>query len=238
MIESYENDYITNLLNLNKSLRDQIENLYSLLKKKIKIDLHGNFNTKLENILHEMEIVHSNFCLQMQTQHDLVTAIKSVDLAILKQKETNEQKRTINDLDNMVRTLKSEFDILRKENETLTAKVNEGNKHIDILKKENLKIIEENVQLKKENSQLKSNNEEINCEEMMNNINVLSEQLENVENKYKKQLEQKDLIISKLDEHLQLYEKDIQDKNTQITQLTEMLNAASQEQEENINSDE
>jgi len=73
---SLENDYIENLITINSNLRNQLELLYKLLRSKIKIEYFCE-NSRLENILSELEIIKTSLSFNMQKQSSLVSKIIS-----------------------------------------------------------------------------------------------------------------------------------------------------------------
>ena len=67
-----ENDYVDNIIEINKNLRNQLELLYKLLRTKLKLD-NLNENTKLENIINELEILKTSFSFNMQKQSNIIS---------------------------------------------------------------------------------------------------------------------------------------------------------------------
>ena len=71
---SYGSKYIQSILVINKTLRDEIETLYKLLRQKLKLECspnsisssNNNNITKLNNLINEFEIILSNLGIQME----------------------------------------------------------------------------------------------------------------------------------------------------------------------------
>lgn len=229
-IECYENDYISNLLKINKSLRDQIEILYSLLRKKTKIDGGGQISNRIDALISELEIVHSNLSIEMKEQDNLIEVIKNVDKKFKAIQENNE----------LMNQMKINFDKMTndninlvKDNGILKQQIQNILSQMELMKSENIKLVQENGILNIEISKRKEN-ETIN-KEMINKIEMLSNNLTNVETKYKKKLSQKDLIINKIDEQLQKYEEEIRLKNIKLAQYEKVLNEPDEDEEEEKN---
>jgi uncharacterized membrane protein len=63
--------YIENIQEINKNLREHLEMVYKLLRTKLKIES----NSRLENILNEMEILKTSLSFSMQKQSNIVSMI-------------------------------------------------------------------------------------------------------------------------------------------------------------------
>lgn len=226
-IECYENDYISNLLKINKSLRDQIEILYSLLRKKIKIDGGGQTSNRIDALISELEIVHSNLSIEMKEQDNLIQVIKNVDI---KHKAIQENNELMNQMKINFDKMTNDNINLVKDNGILKQQIQNICSQMELLKSENNKLVQENGALNMEISKRKEN-ETIN-KEMINKIEKLSNNLTDVETKYKKKLNQKDFIINKIDEQLQKYEEEIRLKNIKIAQYEKVLNEPDDNEEE------
>ena len=104
MSNSYENDYISILLNINKRLRDQVEKLYALLKCKVEIDYSSNDKSRIKSVLSDLEIISSNLSLHMEEQASLIEVIKQIDnkhKELIKQNDLiNHQVQSIESLSN------------------------------------------------------------------------------------------------------------------------------------------
>lgn len=61
--------YVINLQQINQNLRDQLELLYKLLRTKLKME----GNSRLENILNELEILKASLSFSMQKQAGIVS---------------------------------------------------------------------------------------------------------------------------------------------------------------------
>lgn len=70
---NFKDEYIESILEINKNLRNQIENLYRLLRIKIKMELEEN--SRLENILNELEILKTSFSFNIQKNSNIVSKI-------------------------------------------------------------------------------------------------------------------------------------------------------------------
>jgi len=66
---NFEDNYIENLIQINKNLRDQLDYTYKLLRTKLKIDE----NSRLENILNELEILKTSLSFSMQKQSYIIS---------------------------------------------------------------------------------------------------------------------------------------------------------------------
>ena len=71
---SLENEYIESLILINSSLRNQLEILYKLLRTKIKIEYFEE-NSRLENLISELEIIKSSLSFNMQKQSGIVSKV-------------------------------------------------------------------------------------------------------------------------------------------------------------------
>ena len=224
MSNSYENDYISILLNINKRLRDQVEKLYALLKCKVEIDYSSNDKSRIKSVLSDLEIISSNLSLHMEEQASLIEVVKQIDnkhKELIKQNDLiNHQVQSIESLSNDNLLLTNENVELKKNNSLLLSQ-------IETMKNENITIKDENTKLIQELDKKKEN--ELNSEDMLNKIEMLSKQLSGVEGKYKAKLVQKDIIISKLDEQLQTYENEIKEKELKLLQFENELNTIKKE---------
>ncbi len=71
---NFSNDYVESIIEMNQNLRSQLEILYKLLRTKLKIE----DNTKLENILNELEILKSSLSFSMLNHSNLVSILFSL----------------------------------------------------------------------------------------------------------------------------------------------------------------
>ena len=140
MSNSYENDYISILLNINKRLRDQVEKLYALLKCKVEIDYSSNDKSRIKSVLSDLEIISSNLSLHMEEQASLIEVIKQIDnkhKELIKQNDLiNHQVQSIESLSNDNLLLTNENVELKKNNSLLLSQ-------IETMKNENITIKDE-----------------------------------------------------------------------------------------------
>ena len=95
---NYESKYIKSLLDINKSLRNEVETIYKLLRQKLKLenslsDNNNNDNNhlnKLNNLINEFEIILSNLGIQMESHNELISALNTIE-----EKYNSIQKNTI-----------------------------------------------------------------------------------------------------------------------------------------------
>lgn len=214
-----EQSYISNLISINKNLRDQLELLYKLISKKIIIDTGNNniYLNKLIQLINELETLKSNLSIQMKTQNDIMTSF-------LTQSERNRNKyeQIIQEHNETIQSLQSQIEEISNDNIIANNKVviieKENTKLINQLiesKASQKKIIESNSQLAKENEKLKEeklqltseiSSNELMIEEMNIKIDELSSAMKEMEEKYKKKIQQKNMIIATIDKQLQEYE--------------------------------
>ena len=92
---NYESKYIYNILQINKSLRDEIEVIYKLLRKKLKMEIPSNLDNKIEkenegqinniyliklnNLINEFEIILSNLGIQMESHNELIIVLNTIE---------------------------------------------------------------------------------------------------------------------------------------------------------------
>ena len=87
--DNYESKYIKNLLEINKSLRNEVETIYKLLRQKLKLEFPTNFIStsnnnnnhisKLNNLINEFEIILSNFFIRVRPIR--IMAVRIMDAA-------------------------------------------------------------------------------------------------------------------------------------------------------------
>lgn len=215
-----EQAYVNNLIALNKNLRDQLELLYRLLTKKIIIDTNkdnGN-SMKVVKLINDLETLRSNLGIQMKTQSEIVNAL-------FKQSESSKNKfeELIRDHGETIQGFQNQIEEISNENIIANNKLvlieNENAKVKSQLTESNnaqRKIIESNSQLAKENAKLKEeklkmmselSSNEIMIDEMNNKIDELGIAMKKMEEKYKKKIQQKNMIIATIDQKLQEYEQ-------------------------------
>ena len=84
---NYESKYIYSLLEINKSLRNEVETIYKLLRQKLKLESpansisasNNNNLTKLNNLINEFEIILSNLGIQMESHNELISTINTIE---------------------------------------------------------------------------------------------------------------------------------------------------------------
>ena len=81
---NYESKYIQSLLQINKSLRNELEVTYKLLRQKLKLesslsDSNNNNLNKLNNLINEFEIILSNLGIQMESHNELISTINTIE---------------------------------------------------------------------------------------------------------------------------------------------------------------
>ena len=193
---NFEKEYILNITTINKNLREQIELLYKLMRKKLLIDNINNFNenNKLSDYISQLEIMISNLSIQMKNQEDLINILKDIEIKYKNIKNFDNLKNNIELLNSENLKIKNNYDMAIKENKK-TIKILEDNKNIiKELSNNNLQLLQENTTLK---AQLqKKIKDHQNVEEILNKMENLSNKLKQVENKYNNQLKEKDLIIN------------------------------------------
>lgn len=212
-----EQSYISNLISINKNLRDQVELLYKLISKKIIIDTGKNniYLNKLIQLINELETLKSNLSIQMKTQTDIMTSF-------LTQSERNRNKyeEIIQEHNETIQSLQSQIEEISNENIIANNKIviieKENTKLINQLTESKSQLAKENEKLKEEKVQLTSeiSSNELMIEEMNIKIDELSSAMKEMEEKYKKKIQQKNMIIATIDKQLQEYEhKQLKDNN-------------------------
>ena len=92
---NYEGKYIYNILQINKSLRNEIELIYKLLRQKLKLEVSSNLVNsmekekdeqlnnkhliKLNNLINEFEIILSNLGIQMESHNELINTLNTIE---------------------------------------------------------------------------------------------------------------------------------------------------------------
>ena len=217
---NYENTYIYTLLQINKSLRNEIEIIYKLLRQKIKLELppqednnkeqeseYQKKASKLSSLINEFEIVLSNLGIQMESHNQLITTMSSIEEKYkVIQKNTilmndiNEYQKKIKALNIQNNEYKLKYETLFKDIETTKNNFNNLKKTNDFLNKENVELRIQVERFLKEKKDMLS---------IISQVEVMSNRLKDVEKHYNDKLEQKDKIISNLDAQLQKYEIEI-----------------------------
>ena len=199
--DNYESKYIKSLLEINKSLRNEVETIYKLLRQKLKLEFptnsisssnnsNNNPIIKLNNLINEFEIILSNLGIQMESHNELISTLNTIE-----EKFSTIQKNTI--LLNNINDLQKKLKMLISQNNDLKQKFENVKKTNDFLNKENI-----DLRLQLERS-LKEKKDMVG---IISQIENMGDKLKDVEKKYKEKLIQKDNIISQLDVQLQQYE--------------------------------
>ena len=149
---NHENKYINNILQINKSLRNEIEVIYKLLRQKLKMEHSPNLNstiekdkeeqtnnkilTKLSNLVNEFEIILSNLGIQMESQNELILTIntigekyKTIQKNTVLMNEINNLQKKIKNLSNQNDEYKLKFENILKEIESNKKKFYEYEKN-------------------------------------------------------------------------------------------------------------
>ena len=197
---NYESKYIESLLEINKSLRNEVETIYKLLRQKLKLefssaslsdsDNNKNHLTKLNNLINEFEIILSNLGIQMESHNELISTINTIEEKYNKIQQNTLWLGNINELQKKLK-------IIISQNNELKLKFENLKKTNDFLNKENIDLrlqLERNLKERKEMNGI------------ISQIENMGDKLKEVETKYKDKLRQKDDIISQLDVQLQQYE--------------------------------
>ena len=198
---NYESKYIYSLLEINKSLRNEVETIYKLLRQKLKLESpansisasnnnNNNNLTKLNNLINEFEIILSNLGIQMESHNELISTINTIE-----EKYNKIQQNTL--LLGNINELQKKLKIIISQNNELKLKFENLKKTNDFLNKENIDLrlqLERNLKERKEMNGI------------ISQIENMGDKLKEVETKYKDKLRQKDDIISQLDVQLQQYE--------------------------------
>ncbi len=206
-------EYIINLLEINKTMRNELELLYSLMRKKLIIeDCEIEYKEKLTDLIFKFETIQINLSSLMKDHNNIVELINDIDSKALKITNEDERINKINNLENEInkitlenKEMKNKIEILNQENSKLKEEILENKKAVNELSKNNTSLFNENNSLRKECLKSKKENEEYII--ILKEMEDIGEKLKNVEVKYKKKLEEKDLIINQLDIQLQDYEK-------------------------------
>ena len=197
---NYELNYIQSLIEINKSLRNEVETIYKLLRQKLKMEFPSNCSisssnsnnnlSKLNNLINEFEIILSNLGIQMESHNQIISTLDTIE-----EKYKTIQNNTI---------LLNNINELQKKIKILTSQIADSKIKFENLKKTNDFLNKENIDLR---LQLERNlKEKKDMCGIISQIENMGDKLKEVEKKYKDKLRQKDDIISQLDEQLQQYE--------------------------------
>ena len=220
---NYENTYINNILQINKSLRNEIEIVYKLLRQKLKIECSTNLNStieqekeeelnnkhqlKLNNLINEFEIILSNLGIQMESHNELIITLNTIE-----EKYKTIQSNTV--LMNEINELQKKIKNLNRQNNEYKSKFENILKEMDLNKKNYMNMKQTNEFLNKENIDLRLQvernlKEKKDMYSIISQVEKMGDRLKEMEKKYKDKLKQKDDIISQLDMQLQQYELQI-----------------------------
>ena len=142
--DNYESKYIKSLLEINKSLRNEVETIYKLLRQKLKLEFptnsisssnnsNNNPIIKLNNLINEFEIILSNLGIQMESHNELISTLNTIE-----EKFSTIQKNTI--LLNNINDLQKKLKMLISQNNDLKQKFENVKKTNDFLNKENIDL--------------------------------------------------------------------------------------------------
>ena len=140
--DNYESKYIKSLLEINKSLRNEVETIYKLLRQKLKLEFptnsistsnNNNNITKLSNLINEFEIMLSNLGIQMESHNELISTLNTIE-----EKFNTIQKNTI--LLNNINDLQKKLKISISQKNDLKQKFENVKKTNDFLNKENIDL--------------------------------------------------------------------------------------------------
>ena len=137
---NYESKYIYNILQINKSLRDEIEVIYKLLRQKLKMEIPSNLDNKIEkenegqinniyliklnNLINEFEIILSNLGIQMESHNELIIVLNTIE-----EKYKTIQKNTL--LMNEINELQKKQKIIKNQNNEYKLKYENIFKELD-----------------------------------------------------------------------------------------------------------
>jgi hypothetical protein len=219
---SIEDDYTSNLLKINKNLRDQLENCFKLLKLKTKENNNIAFN-KLENLINELEILKTSLTFSLQKQTEIIRSIRNIDTSNFIEK-INSLSEKLNEKENLFKEITDENHRLKqnliseeKKNLENLQKISDMNKDINmyVIEIHELKKFLDEEKIKAKNLlnlikdlEKKKSNEKLEKEAKMlkEQVDMLLSKLKEFEGKYKSKIEHKDSIILKLDNKLSEYE--------------------------------
>jgi hypothetical protein len=204
-----DNQYISNLIEINKNLRDQIEVLHKLLKMKLKMEC----NTRLESYIDEMEILKTSLSFSLQKQSNVFSKIDLKGNAQLQSRI--KEIEHINDnisKDNML--MKEHLELLERNNHNLRIELNDIKDDMESIEKERNELIKQVEDEKNKNRNLlnlikefeKRKGSDSESKRLREQIEILTNKLNDIEAATKKKLDQKDMLIKKLDSKLLEYE--------------------------------
>ena len=214
----YEKNYLSNILEINKSLRNKIEIIYKLLRQKLTIEKKEDDNNKhqikLNSLINQFENLFTNFQKQMESHNDIVNSLK-----VIEEKFTSIQKNEMLLIE--INNLQKRIKLLNNQNTDYKTQINKIIKENELNKKGIANLKQTNEFLNKENIDLRlqldrSTMEKKNFQEIISQVDGMSSKLKDVEKVYKDKLKQKDTIISQLDIQLQQYELQIKKLQKQI----------------------
>lgn len=219
----YQHDLLSDLIQINKKLRVQVESYHKILSKTLRLNNEKSLLKQFNNIE----------SLYLSTESNLVNAVNSLNKKISIIPQIIDLNSRINQ---RLKNLQEENEALTKNNYNLLkekSEIDEKNQKLIILNNENLLIIKENEQrnknlvdlvneLEKKHKRFNFNHilsqdssstnkcknclELVNKEDIYNDLKEIKIKMEEKEKKYKSQLLKKDEIIQKLDSALLQYE--------------------------------
>ena len=214
----YEKNYMSNILQINKTLRNKIEIIYKLLRQKLiiekKEDDNNKHQIKLNNLINQLENSIINFTKQIESHSDIINSLKTIEEKFASIQKNEKLLIEINNLQNRIK-------ILNNQNTDYKSQLNKIIKDNELNKKGIANLKQTNEFLNKENIDLRlqidrSIMEKKNFQEIISQVEGMSSKLKDVEKVYKDKLKQKDAIISQLDIQLQQYELQIKQLQKQL----------------------
>ena len=124
-------EYIINLLEINKTMRNELELLYSLIRKKLIIeDCEIEYKKKLNDLIFKFETIQINLSSLMKNQNNIVEIINDINSKTLKITNENERINKINNLENEInkinlenKEMKNKIEKLNQENAKLKEEI-------------------------------------------------------------------------------------------------------------------
>lgn len=205
--------YINHLLEINKSLRDQIEECFKILKMKIKIETFQNHEDrnlrKLVEIIDKLETLNKGLNYTLSKNSECLNKItkkfekkeKEMEIMLNETKLENERFKEKN---NELEMQRNEF---LKEKSELEDKIEKQR-----LNQNNLMNLVKELEKKKINS-LQNNNKNEKNDELLKDLKeenfFLKTKIKELETKFQIKLDKKDEIIKQLDKTLLEYENQL-----------------------------
>ncbi len=136
MEQNIEKDYVANLLEINKTMRNELEILYSLMRKKLIIeDSEIEYKKKLNDLIFKLETIQINLSSLMKNHNNLIELINDINIKVKKVENEEEKNNKINTYEKEINKINLENEEIKKKNEKLN--------------QENIKLKEEIIENKK-----------------------------------------------------------------------------------------